>query len=169
MLTVAARTGDEAFFKQLQAALPGTEDRQQRQLIFGAMGSFRNPEIARAAMELVLKPDMDLRESVGLLFGPMSTPAIRALPFEFVKKNYDAIVARIPSGSTFGFAENLPFVGGAFCDQQSSDDLAAFFEPRLDRFAGTRRNLAQVLEYIRICTAIKATQQASVTEFFQKY
>jgi len=99
----------------------------------------------------------------------MSTPAIRALPFEFVKKNYDAIVARIPSGSTFGFAENLPFVGGAFCDQQSSDDVATFFEPRVDRFAGTRRNLAQVLEYIRICTAVKATQQASVTEFFQKY
>jgi alanyl aminopeptidase len=169
VLTVAARNGDEAFFKQLQAALPGTEDRQQRGLIFGAMGSFRNPEIARAAMELVLKPDMDLRESVGLLFGPMSTRAIRALPFEFVKKNYEAIVARIPSGSTFGFAENLPFVGSAFCDQQSSDDVAAFFEPKVDRFAGTRRNLAQTLEYIRICTAIKATQQASVTEFFQKY
>jgi cytosol alanyl aminopeptidase len=120
-------------------------------------------------MELVLKPDTDLRETATLLSGPISTPAIRALPFEFVKKNYDAIVARIPSGSTFGFAENLPFVGGAFCDRQSSDDVAAFSEPRVDRFAGTRRNLAQVLEYIRICTAVKATQQASVTEFFQRY
>jgi hypothetical protein len=120
-------------------------------------------------MELVLKPDADLRESAGLLFGPLSTPDTRALPFEFVKKNYDAIVAKLTSGSTFGFGNRLPFVGRAFCDQQSSDDVAAFFEPKVDSFPGTKRNLAQVLESIRNCVAYKAAQQASVTEFFQKY
>jgi hypothetical protein len=40
--------------------------------------------------------------------------------------------------------------------------LRAFFEPKVDRFAGTRRNLAQALEGIRICTAYKAAQQDSV-------
>jgi len=169
VLAVAARTGDEGFFKQLQAALPKTQDRQQREMIFSAMGSFRNPEIARAALDLVLKPDLDLRETTPLLFGPLSMPATRALPFEFVKKNYDAIVGRIPSGSTFGFGEYLPFVGGAFCDQQSSDEVAAFFEPKVDRFPGTRRNLAQALESVRICIAFKAAQQASVAAFLQKY
>ena len=34
---------------------------------------------------------------------------------------------------------------------------------------GTQRNLAKVLESIRICMAYKAAQQANVTEFFQKY
>ena len=38
VLRVAARGGDDAFFKQLQAALAGTSDRQQRQRIFGALG-----------------------------------------------------------------------------------------------------------------------------------
>jgi alanyl aminopeptidase len=169
VLTVAARTGGRAFFEQLLAALPGTQDRQQRDFIFGALGQFRDPAIARDAMDLVLKPDYDLRESVGLLLGPLSAAATRALPFEFVKKNYDAIAARIPAGSTFGLGAFLPMVGGSFCDEKSRAEVEAFFEPKVDRFPGTRRNLAQVLESIRICSAYKDAQQSSVAEFFRKY
>jgi alanyl aminopeptidase len=169
LLNVAARTGDEAFFKQLLAALPSTEDRHQRDLILGAMGSFSDPHIARTAMELVLKPEFDLREVNTLLFGPIGVPETRSLPFEFVKTNYAALVAKIPAGSTFGFGEFLPFVGGAFCDEKSGEEVRAFFEPKVDRFAGTRRNLAQALEGIRICTAYKAAQQDSVAEFLKKY
>jgi len=169
VLNVAARTGDEAFFKQLSAELSRTEDRHQRDLILGAMGSFSDPHIARSAMELVLKPESDLREYAALLFGPIGVPETRSLPFEFVKANYDAIVAKIPAGSTFGFGEFLPVVGGAFCDEKSGEEVKAFFEPKVDRFPGTRRNLAQVLEGIRICTAYKAAQQDSVAEFSKKY
>lgn len=169
VLNVAARTGDEALFKQLSAALSHTEDRHQRELILGAMGSFSDAPIARGAMELALKPDSDLRESAALLFGPMGVPETRFIPFEFVKANYDALVAKIPAGSTFGFGEFLPFVGGAFCDEKSGAEVKAFFEPKVDRFAGSTRNLAQALEGIRICTAYKAAQQDSVAEFLRKY
>ena len=169
VLNVAARTGDEAFFKQLPAALARTEDRHQRDLILGAMGSSSNPQIARDTMQLALKPDFDLRESINLLFGPMGVPETRSIPFEFVKAHYDALVGRIPAGSTFGFGEFLPFVGGAFCDEKSAEEVKAFFEPKVDRFPGTKRNLAQALEGIRICTAYRAAQQDSVAEFLKKY
>jgi len=169
VLNVAARTGGEALFNQLSAALPGTEDRHQRELILGAMGSFSDPLIARTAMQLVLKPDFDLREGIALLAGPVGVPETRSLPFEFVKVNYDAIVAKIPAGSTFGFGDFLPFVGGAFCDEKSGAAVKAFFEPKVDRFPGTRRNLAQTLEGIRICTAYTAAQHDSVAEFLKKY
>ena len=161
--------GDEAFFKRLHAALPETKDRQQRQIILGAMGAFRDPAIARSAMELLLKPEFDLREATGLIFGALADPDTRALPFEFVKKNYDALVARIPAGFVFGFGEFMPFVGGAFCDEKSREEVQAFFEPKIEAFPGTKRNLAQVLETIRICTAYKSAQEASVAEFFRKY
>jgi hypothetical protein len=39
----------------------------------------------------------------------------------------------------------------------------------VDRFSGTKRNLAQALEGVRICVAYTAAQQASVTEFLKKY
>jgi alanyl aminopeptidase len=169
VLDVAARTGDETFYKQLLAGLARTQDRHQRDLILRAMGSFSDPRIARASMELVLKPDFDLREAAGLLLGPGHYPETRYLPFEFVKANFDAIAAKIPAGSTFGFGDSLPFVGSNFCDERSAEELKAFFDPKVDRFAGTRRNLAQVLEGIRICTAYKAAQQDSVADFLKKY
>lgn len=169
VLEVAARTGDEAFFKRLQAALRSTHDRQQRELILSAMGSFSDPHIAREAMSLVLDRDFDLRESGSLLRGPTEIDSTRRLPFEFVKANYDALIARVPAGSTFGFGEFLPFVAAGFCDEPSRTEVAAFFEPKVDRFAGTRRNLAQVLETIRNCTAYRTAQQASVAEFLKTY
>jgi alanyl aminopeptidase len=169
VLTVAARKGDEAFFKELLAALPNTQDQQQRSLIFGALGSFRDPQIAREAMDLMLKPDMDLRESGSILFGPMNTPSLRRLPFDFVKANYDGIAAKIPTGSTFGLGAFLPFLGSAFCDEKSAGEVDAFFEPRVDKFPGTRRNLDQTLEMVRICTAYKTAQEASVEAFLRQY
>jgi alanyl aminopeptidase len=169
VLDIAARTGDENFYKQLLAELARTQDRHQRDVILRAMGSFSDPRIARASMELVLKPDFDLREAAGLLLGPGHYPETRYLPFEFVKANFDAIAAKIPAGSTFGFGDALPFVGSNFCDEKSAEELKAFFDPKVDRFAGTRRNLAQVLEGIRICAAYKAAQQDSVADFLKKY
>ena len=120
-------------------------------------------------MELVLKPDFDLREAAGLLSGPGGYPETRYLPSEFVKANVDAIAGKIPAGSTFGFADSLPFVGSNFRDEKSAQEPKAFFDPKVDRFAGTRRNLAQVLEGIRICKAYKAAQQDSVADFLKKY
>ncbi len=169
VLTVAARTGREQFFEDLKSALSKTEDRQQRELILGAIGSFNDRTIARASMQLALAPGFDLREVSPLLYGPAGSPATMDLPFEFVKANYDAIAARIPAGSTFGLGENLPAVGSNFCDEKSAADLKAFFAPKVDRFAGTRRNLAQVLEVIRLCVAYKDAQQQSVVDFLRKY
>ncbi len=169
VLTVSARTGDQAFFKQLVAALPATQDRQQRGLIFGALGSFRDPAIAEAAIGLMLKPEFDLRESMfPLLFSRLSPPETPRLPFNFIQKNYDAIAARIPTGA-FGIGEFLPFVGGWLCDEKSAEEVNAFFAPKVDRFPGAKRNLDQSLEYIRLCAVNKAAQQPSVEEFLRKY
>jgi alanyl aminopeptidase len=169
VLTVAARTGDRTLFDRLVAALPGTQDRHQRELIVDALGAFRDPEIARAGIQLVLRPELDIKEAPPLLFGPLSTPTTLALPFAFVEKNYEAIVARLPTGELFNFGTFLPFVGGEFCDQKSRHEVAAFFEPKVDRFAGSRRNLDQVLESIRLCEAFKTAQEASVAAFLRNY
>jgi alanyl aminopeptidase len=169
VLTVSARTGDEAFFKELAAALPSTEDRQQRDLLFSALGDFRDRQIQTQAMDLVLKPEYDLRESIGLLFGALSTPGLQKMPFEFVKTNYDAIVSRIPTGSTFGVGEFLPYTGNGLCDEQSAQEVNTFFAPKVNRFPGTERNLAQTLESIRLCSALKAAQEPSIETVLRKY
>jgi ERAP1-like C-terminal domain len=112
---------------------------------------------------------MDLRESLPLLFGPLGAPQTQTLPFEFVEQHYDAILAKIPGNEIFNAGAFLPFVGSGFCDDQGAKRVAAFFEPKVARFNGAPRNLAQTLETIRLCVAYKDAQESSVAAFLKKY
>src|SRR5579863_3079155 len=103
VLTTAARFGDRAYFDGLLASLEKTTDRQLRGRIIGALGSFRDPKIAEAALDLLIHSRIDMRETAFLLFGPLGDRATDRLPFEFVKTHYDEIVAKAPNGGGFEF------------------------------------------------------------------
>ena len=66
----AAEFGDRALFDSILAAAKKEQDPRIRETLIGALGSFRNPELASAAMNLFLNKTFDIRESFFLLFGP---------------------------------------------------------------------------------------------------
>ena len=101
VLTAAAHFGDRALFDTMTAELKKTTDRQQRSRILGAMASFRDPAIARAGMDLVIHSEIDARESLSLLVGPLGQRETEKLPFEFVKANYDELLTHLPAGGGF--------------------------------------------------------------------
>ena len=141
MLTTAAQFGDRALFDTMTAELKKTTDRQQRSRILGAMGSFRDPAIARAGMDLVIHSEIDARESLSLLFGPLGTRETEKLPFEFVKANYDELLKRLPTGGGFEAGSMLPYVGGNSCDEASRQEFVGFFEERAKKFTGGAAHL----------------------------
>ena len=99
-----------------------------REVLLEALGSFRNPELARASLDLLLSKDFDLRESFyPLLFGPLSYADTRDVPFEFVKQHLDALLKRLPREVGEDYAAMLPAVGGSFCDAKRRDELDSFF------------------------------------------
>jgi len=169
VLQTAAATGDRALFDRYLAAAKATTDRRQREHLLSALGSFHDPSIAKAGMELALTGPFDFREAESLLFRPMSFPATRALPFEFVKANYDALLKRIPRSGAFDAAAALPFTGTAFCDERSRAEVEGFFASRVSTMTGGPRNLAQTVESIRLCEALVQSQRANVAEFLRGY
>ncbi len=168
VLSITAAFGDRSFFDKLVEGLKGTPDLQQRQEIISAIGSFRDPEIAKASLDLLIHSDLEMRETAFLLFGPLGEPATERLPFDFVKANYDELLKRAPSGGGFDFGAILPFVGQGFCDTSSEEEFAAYFAERSKNFTGGPRNYQQALEGIRLCRAQKAAQGADIAEFFAK-
>lgn len=56
------------------------------------MGQFRDPAIVRQSLDLLLTGPFDIREVLGLLFGPLQNPATREIPYEFVKQHFDELV-----------------------------------------------------------------------------
>lgn len=170
VLSVAARDGDRALFDRMLKAAKESKVRRERQTLIGALGSFRKPELARAAMQLVATGEFDPREGFGpLLFGPGQWPENRRLPFEFVKQNLDGILAKLPREVGADFAAELPFVGGGFCDAPARSELEAFFKDKVGSYTGGPRNFAQVLEGIDLCIARRAAIQDAIADFLRNY
>ena len=170
VLRVAAEFGDREFFDRLHEAALKEKNHQQRRRMISALGAFRNPEIAKAAMALLLAKEFDAREAFfSLLFGPLAYPETRELPFQFVKQNIDQLLKIVPREVGEDFAAIFPFAGGAFCDASHRAAVQAFFEDRVKSYTGGPRNLAQVLEEIDLCIAERKTLGPELAAFLKQY
>jgi len=170
VLSTAAYHGDRDLFDRYLKASRETKSRTDRLNLYSALGSFRDPEIAREAMSLVLAEEFDIRESLGILMASQATPVIRRMRFDFVKEHFDDLVKRLPAEGGFQLGARLPAsVGNVFCSEAAAKELEAFFGPRMKDFNGGEQTLAETLENIRLCSALREKQQASVAEFLRAY
>ncbi len=165
VLNTAVFAGGQDLFDALWAELKKTQDRQQRRAILTALSQFRDPGIAQQFLQLLLDPQMDMKESFGQLMGPLTNRETEKLPFEFLKSNYDAILKRLPSEG-FDARADLPLMGQFFCDEDSRQEFVSFFQDKVKDWTGGQRTYAQVLEGIRLCEARKAAQGPDVAAFF---
>jgi alanyl aminopeptidase len=165
VLEVAARHGDRALFERFRDAAKTEKGRRDKARLLTALGSFQDPALVKEALAFFLTPDIDSREAYGILFAVGRWEQSRQILWDFVKGNYDAVVARLPRE----VAGIMPYFGGRFCDAAHRDDVAAFFKDRADKLPGGPRNLAQALEAIDLCTASRAVQEAGVREFLKGY
>ena len=125
--------------------------------------------IVRSNFDLVTSQQFDARESFDLLFSGGEQPETRDLPYKFVTEHYDELASKLPSSMGFDFTALLPYVGFGFCSADKRAEVEAFFKNRMANVTGGSRNLAQVLEQIGQCDAIRKAQQAGVVEFLQGY
>jgi alanyl aminopeptidase len=162
ILEVASHTGDAAWFDALYAAARNEGDLFRRRRWLGALSAFRNPALVQRAMAAVLSSDFQIRESMGLLWGALRTPATRALADDFVRANYDTIVARLPRDG----GAQLPYTAIWGCNAGQEDGIRAFYEPRNQKITGGPRVLAQALERLRICSTLRRLHAPQVERFF---
>ena len=165
VLGVAAAQGGEALFDLYHTEAKRATERKERGQLLWAMGSFRDPTIERRALAIFLTDEFDAREAIALVFSGLGEETTRPLVYDFVKQNFDAIVARLPRDS----GAFLPYAGASFCDEAHRADVEAFFKDRAPTFTGGPRTLAQVLEGISLCAAAKAAQEPEVAAFLGAY
>jgi cytosol alanyl aminopeptidase len=165
VLGAAARGGDRALWDKFYAAAKVEKDRRDRNSLLGGMGDFLQPDIVQENFKIALSDTFDPRESLTLVYGAASDRRTRQAAYEFVKQHNDQLVARLPRD--FGMA--LAGVGGAFCDPEHRADVEAFFKERAAKAPGGPRDLAQTLESMDLCIAMRAAHQSSVTSFLKKH
>ena len=165
VLSIAAHEGDLALWQRLYERAMKTDDSKERGQMIDAMGEFVARDIVDRNLALVLSTEIELNETFQLVFGALSEPANRDRAWAFVTKNFDALLARFPKFS----AADMVYTGSFFCDAGRSEEVEAFFRPRIDRVPGGPRVLDQVLEQLRLCVESKNYHLASMAEFLGKH
>ncbi|HXU71222.1 MAG TPA: M1 family metallopeptidase [Polyangia bacterium] len=165
VLDTAARVGDRALFDKMHAAAKKAGDRHDRQMILSAMGEFRDPAIAKSALQIVAGTEFDPRESMDILYGLSGQAETRQLAWDFLKTNFETLEKRL-SAEQMAYA---PYLGITFCDEAHQKDMEAFFKDRSPKLPGGPRIFAQAIERSELCRAYVAAQQPSVDAFLKKY
>lgn len=169
VLKTAARNGNRSLYDRLLAELNKTKDEDTRGDLLAAISSFRDPAIVKANFEMLVSGRLDPRESFGLLMGPMKDPGTRAMPFEFVRRNYDQVIASLPQSVGVDAGAYMPMIATGFCDEQHRTEAAEFFNGRAAKAVGGPRMLDQALEQISLCIARQKAQEPDVAAFLRNY
>jgi alanyl aminopeptidase len=163
-LTLAAKGGDRAFWDQLHAAARAEKDRRDRNRLLDALGSFEDPALVDESLKLALTDEFDPRESMALLFGAAGDRRTRQQAYDFVKANYDTLLARLPKQWGAGMVR----LASGFCDAAHRADAEAFFKERTTAQEGGPRTYAQTMESIDMCIARRTRDQPSVKAFLTR-
>jgi alanyl aminopeptidase len=163
VLDAAARHGDRALWDRWLGAAKAERDRSDREHLLGALASFLDPTLVAENLRVALSEDFDPRESMILIRGAAGDRRTRQQAWDFVKQHYQQIVARMPAD----YGARLVSIGRGFCDAQHRQDLEAFFKDKIGQSRGGPRILAQTLERLDLCIALRAAQQDSVTAFLK--
>jgi len=167
VLWTAAYASGRSFFDELVAAIKNTKVQRERLWMISAIRGFRDPAIARSAVELIFGSGIDPRELSRLLQN--AQPETRETVWQFAQANFDRLNATLPGARGIPFAATLPFSAAGFCDEAHRAELHAFFEPRLASLPGAERNLANTEERISFCAARAAIDVPAVTNLLRSY
>ena len=167
IFNAAARNGDVALYEKILKVARSEKDEFFLQALIGALGSFRSKELVERNLKLFLDGSFDVRLSTSLIFGAQGSPEIARLPLEFVKANYDAVVAALPTAAGSDYAAYLPQTAGFACSSGEAQEVQEFFGPKVVKLNGGPRNLSQLLESIKLCEVRKKVQQPDLIQYFE--
>ena len=109
-------------------------------------------------------PRLRDNEAISVAFGQVGNEAQREAMWQWAQDeaNLQALLDRIPTWRK----GSIVAVGAGFCTDARADQVEAMFEDRVDDLEGGPRALAQTLERIRLCAALKDEYAREVTAYF---
>ena len=163
-IMTAVQAGDRPLFARLMDEMLRTSDRARRERLLTGFQGAVDPELVQRVLALTLDARIDARESISVFWALGSDRETSRATFDFLKANYDALVARLPAGE-MSPVPYLPWVGARLC---SRPEIEGFFKERTTSVPGAPRILDQVLESVDQCVAQKQAQQAGLSAYLSR-
>jgi len=119
-----------------------------------AIGSTEDPKTASSLLAQVLsdKEAFTNRQASGVVGRLMGNEGTGELTWNWFKENFDEFVENrvldVRKGGVPGYARG-------FCSKERAQEVEVFFEDKAELIPGYERSLAQTLESINLCAALK--------------
>ncbi len=159
-----AEGGTDAFERVLAQLLAATDPIVRRNLLGGLSRGTHEPALRERLFARTVDPRGGLR--MNELFTPFREQSESAegrdAAWAWVQAHYDELFARVGPH----VAGYLPYAASGRCSAADADAVQAFFAPRMEATLGGPRNLAKVVESIRLCAARADHGRESARAFF---
>lgn len=165
VLGVAADTGDVALHGALLAAAKTEKDRTDRNRMLGALSQFRSVEVVKGHLPVVLGADFETRDAMRLLWGAASSYLTREAALEFLKANWEPLLAKLPKEAGAG----MVWMAAGGCDAKSRDEARSYFDGRSTKYMGGPRTFAIAMEAMELCMAWRERQRGPALGFLETW
>ena len=161
-LAVAVQELGEPFAMALLDRILASNDMKFRNEAAASLAATNDVALGDQLRALLLDDRLRGREPTTIAFAMAGRESQRRAMFDWFRENEAAFTADM---SQFG-TRFLPNIGAGFCTTPERDEVEAYFETVVDKWQGASRSLAEVLEAVELCTALRAAKGAELDAYF---
>jgi aminopeptidase N len=150
--------------KQLADRALASQDPLLRPAALAAVATSGDAAVAKWLLDDFKDDRLRRSERVGLVRGVIQTGATRDFGFEWLGRNFDALMS---SGGGIFFAARLPAMLSGYCSAARADDIASLLRPRMTGKTGALE-LERTIERVRSCGVLKDARGREVSRDIAK-
>ena len=154
VLDTAARFADAATYEKLRDLMLKTTNLRERSYLVFALSRTREPALRDRSLALTVDRNFSGRDALDLIEDALDDDSNRRAAFDFVRANYDPLLAKLPEQSMPRVMHNL----GDLCTREERELFVGFFKDRAAGILGGARAYRQALERIDLCIAARSQQ-----------
>ena len=162
-LTLAALTGDEAFYDKVMTALKNPKSPEEYYMYFFALPQFSDPKLLQRTLDFAISPDVRSQDALQLVTGVLQNPAGEKLAWDFIQSHWDAVQK---SGGPFASAQVVNATS-SFCDAHMRDQVTDFFAAH--KIEAAERTYRQSIERINNCVDLKSQQEPQLASWLGQH
>ena len=162
-LSLAALTGDAAFYDRVMAALKNPRSPEEYYVYLFTLPQFGDPKLLQRTLDFALSPDVRSQDALGVVTSVMGNPAGEQLAWDFVRQHWPEIEK---AGGPFASAQVVGATS-VFCDTASRDQVTEFFTAH--KVAAAERTYKQSIERINNCVDLKSQQETKLASWLGQH
>lgn len=162
-LTLAALTGDEAFYDKVMTGLKNPKSPEEYYMYFFTLPQFSDPKLLQRTLDFAISPDVRSQDALQLVTGVLQNPDGEKLAWDFIQSHWDAVQK---SGGPFASAQVVGATS-SFCDAHMRDQVADFFATH--KIEAAERTFRQSIERINSCVDLKSQQEPQLASWLGQH